>query len=144
LPIRPTDPRRSILEIMLRETLQKHNLQEERLNSFEPIFARLEDKLDLILKIGARILATLADLKAKVDAEGTVVNSAVTLINGISAELKAALAANDPAAVQAIADELDAQQAALAAAVANNPDPAASVTGAGTVGGATTSGAASA
>lgn len=118
---------------MLHQILHRHPAQDEQL-------ARIENKQDLTLKLGAHLLATLADLKAKVDAQGTVITSAVTLINGISAELKAALASNDPAAVQAIVDELDTQSTELAAAVANNPDPGASVSGAAS-GSDTTSGA---
>lgn len=98
------------------------------------VHARL-DQLLTLAKATKRLeeaeLVTLAELKAKVEAEATVVNSAVTLINGLSQQLKDALAAGaDPAAIQAIADELDAQSAALASAVAANtiaeptPEPA--------------------
>lgn len=63
---------------------------------------------------------TIDDLKAKVDAEKTVVDSAVALIKGLSAQLAAAK--DDPAKVQALADALDAQTAELSAAVvANTP-----------------------
>lgn len=67
-----------------------------------------------------RIEMTLAELKAKVDAETTVVQSAVTLLSSLAQSLKDAIAANDPAAIQAIADELDTNTASLAAAVAAN------------------------
>jgi len=66
---------------------------------------------------------TVADIKAKVDAETTVEQSAITLLTNLSALIKAN--ANDPAAIQAIGNELDADNAALAAAVTNNT-PAAS------------------
>jgi len=61
---------------------------------------------------------TLDELKAKVDAEGTVEQSAITLLQGLSAQLTAAK--NDPAQIQAIADEIDANSASLAAAVSAN------------------------
>ena len=62
--------------------------------------------------------ATLDDLQQKVNAETSVEQSAITLMQGLSEQLKAAQ--NDPAKIQALADQLDANQAALAAAVAAN------------------------
>lgn len=59
-------------------------------------------------------------LKAKVDAETTVVASTITLLGSLSAQIAAAK--NDPAKIQAIADEIDANSVALAQAVqANTP-----------------------
>ena len=75
-----------------------------------------------------RIMASLADIQADVTAEKTVVDSAVALLAGLSQQLKDALAANDPKAIQAIIDGIDANKAALAAAVtANTPPPAPAV-----------------
>jgi len=67
----------------------------------------------------------LQSLKTAVAAEATVVQSTVTLLGGISAQI-AALAANaaDPAEIQALADSVNAQKDALAAAVAAVPTPA--------------------
>lgn len=65
-------------------------------------------------------MAKLSDLQAKVVAEETVIGSAVTLIGGLSQQLKDALAQNDPTAIQNLIDELDAGQQQLAAAVAAN------------------------
>lgn len=86
---------------------------------------------------GEREMASIADIKTQVEAEKTVTDSAVALIGGLSSQLKAALAANDPAVVQTIIDELDAQKDELAAAVtANTPavvppaDPATPAAGA--------------
>lgn len=63
---------------------------------------------------------TLDDLKTKVDNEATVEQSAITLLQGISAQLAAAK--NDPVKIQAIADELDSNTATLSAAItANTP-----------------------
>jgi len=78
--------------------------------------------LKTILEKEKATMATLADIKAKVDAEKTVEDSIVTLLTSVSQQLKDAIASNDPAAMQAIADELDANTAALSAAVtANTP-----------------------
>ncbi len=88
-------------------------------------------------------MAGVADIKTSVDAlsvkvtaEESVIDSVVTLLNGLSAmiadlksQLAAAIAANDPAAIQAVADSLsalstkvDADKQKLAdAATANTP-----------------------
>jgi hypothetical protein len=65
-----------------------------------------------------KMTISLDELKAKVDAEETVEQSAITLLQGLSAQLKDAK--NDPAKIQAIADEIDSDSANLAAAVAAN------------------------
>ena len=89
----------------------------------------LHEKIDLLLRRmdaqsnrEEKVLMTLAELKATVEAERTVIDSAIVLLNGLAQQLKDAIANGDPAAIQAIADELDAQSQALAAAVvANTP-----------------------
>jgi hypothetical protein len=58
----------------------------------------------------------LTDLAAEVTRDGDAVSSAVTLIQGIVAQLDAA--AGDPAAVKALSASLKTQTDALAAAVA--------------------------
>ena len=65
-------------------------------------------------------MADLTDLQTEVTQNTDVVASAVSLLNGLSQQLKDALAANDPAAVQALVDQLDANTATLADAVAAN------------------------
>ena len=60
----------------------------------------------------------LTVLQAQVQANTDVVASAVTLINGIAAQLEASK--NDPVAIQALADSLKASDDALAAAVTAN------------------------
>lgn len=67
-------------------------------------------------------MATLADIQTAVTNEQTVEASVITLLQTLSADLKAALAANDPAAIQAVVDSINTNAAALAAAVtANTP-----------------------
>lgn len=59
-------------------------------------------------------------LTAAVERDNTVNQSAITLLDGLAKALEAAK--NDPVAIQAIVDQLNAQQDALAAAVvANTP-----------------------
>lgn len=62
--------------------------------------------------------AQLDKLEASVRRNGDVIESAKSLIAGLSAELKAAK--DDPAKLAQLADDLDAKTAALAAAVAEN------------------------
>lgn len=61
---------------------------------------------------------TLDELKTKVEAENTVIDSAMTLLNGLSAQIRDL--STDPAKLQALADEIDAKTAALSASVAAN------------------------
>lgn len=65
-------------------------------------------------------MATLADIQAAVTAEQTVEAGVVTLLQTLSADLKAAMASNDPVALQAVVTQIDANTAALSAAVAAN------------------------
>lgn len=61
-------------------------------------------------------------LTTEVSETETVVDSAIALITGIAQQLRDAVAQNNPAAITALADKLDAKQAELAAAVtANTP-----------------------
>lgn len=65
----------------------------------------------------------LEELQAAVAAETTVVNSAITLLNGISqriADAVAAARAGDDAALTVLAGDIATETAALAAAVAAN------------------------
>ncbi len=80
--------------------------------------------LDTLRRQGERIMAMLDDLQAQVAANGTVIQSVITLVQGLVVKLQAALDANDPTKVQAVIDQLKAQDQALAAAVAaNTPTP---------------------
>lgn len=59
-------------------------------------------------------------LTAEVSENSDVIESAVTLIQGLADQIRALADAPSPAAIQALADKLDAQSNALAAAVAAN------------------------
>jgi len=92
---------------------------------------RIENKLDLLLKQEARLMATIQDVQTAVTANTTavtanttVVGSTVTLLQQLTALLKAAIASNDPAAVQGVVDAITANTNALAQEVAaNTPAP---------------------
>ena len=61
-------------------------------------------------------------LRANVAAQATVIDSVITLLNDLKARLDSALAANDTAALQQLADDIDANTRRLAeAVVANTP-----------------------
>ena len=65
-------------------------------------------------------MALLDQLTADVAADTSAVNSAVTLLNNLSAAIKAA--GTDPVALKALTDNLEANTSALSAAVvANTP-----------------------
>ena len=67
-----------------------------------------------------RIMATLDDLTSAVAADATVTQSAITLLQGLAAQLAAA--GTDPVALAALVDEINANTQALAdAVVANTP-----------------------
>lgn len=73
----------------------------------------------------AKMSKEMDDLTASVAAEKSVDNSAIALIQGLSQQLQAAIASGNPAALEQLASDLNAQQAALASAVAaNTPAPA--------------------
>lgn len=62
----------------------------------------------------------LDDLTAEVAANNAIEESAITLINGLAAQIAAA--GTDPAKLQALTDSLTAESANLAAAItANTP-----------------------
>ena len=65
-----------------------------------------------------KLMATLADLQAEVAAEDTVIDSAVTLIQGLADQVKN-LQPNQ-AAIDALAADIKGKSDALAAAVAAN------------------------
>jgi hypothetical protein len=66
----------------------------------------------------------LAGLQAQVAANTDVIESAITLIQGIKAALDAAIASGDPAALAALSATLSSEDEKLAAAVAaNTPAP---------------------
>lgn len=94
----------------------------------------IQDFLQALLRQGEQTVADLSALKDAVTNQSTVIQSAVTLLGQLADELRNA--ADDPAAVQALADELSQNTDALAQAVAANT-PAESEAGGGGTGGDT-------
>lgn len=64
--------------------------------------------------------AELERLRLEVEQQESAIESAITLINGLSAALRTALTAGDTAAIAELADRLDASGTKLATAVAAN------------------------
>ncbi len=79
-------------------------------------------RLESIITFMEAIMSALDDLRTEVARNTSLEQSAVTLIQGIAQQLKDALAANDPAALTDLTNQLSASADALAAAVtANTP-----------------------
>jgi hexokinase len=99
-------------------------LTEQGLDTIFAVLVNLEHKVN-------HIMATLADIQAAVAAETEVDSSVEALLVQLSTDLQAAIAANDPVAMQAVVDTMTQNAAALSAAVvANTPAaPAGGATG---------------
>lgn len=98
--------------------------------SFWDCLGRIEFKLDFIIKglaiMSSQVSQNFLDLQAEVTADGTVESSAITLLNGLSEQLAAAIAANtdgDTAALPNLLSQLTTSSSALAAAVTANTIP---------------------
>lgn len=87
----------------------KHDLEQSE-NRILAAITQLENKM----------AATLDELISDVTDESTVITSVETLLTGLSAQLAAAIAANDPAKIQQVKDAIDSNKARLSAAVAAN------------------------
>lgn len=101
---------------------------EHQLDVIIGLLTKLTAQLTTVTEQGEHQMADLAALQAEVEQNGEVGASAIALLNGLSQQLRDAVAANDPAAISALADQLDAQTQSLADAVsantpaATNPD----------------------
>lgn len=83
---------------------------------------RMMDAINMLRVQGAIEMSALDDLEAKVTAQETVEDSAITLLQTIKAELDAAIAAGDTARIQALSDKIGSDTQKLADAVtANTP-----------------------
>lgn len=69
---------------------------------------------------GKNIMSALSTLQEEVARNTTITESAVALIVGLQTKLDAAIASNDPTALQTLSDTLKAETDKLAAAVGAN------------------------
>ena len=87
--------------------------------------SRQGEMLDLLRRIEQKVtkeMASLQDIQDAVTQQTTVQGSVVTLLGILAADLKAAIANNNPTQLQAVLDTLNSNAQALAAAVvANTP-----------------------
>jgi cell division protein FtsB len=95
-----------------------------RIARIERHLVRIECKLDIIssqlTRLGGRIMADLTALTAEVARNTDVDTSAIALLEGLAAQIEQLK--TDPAALQALADQLKGSSDSLAAAiVANTP-----------------------
>lgn len=93
----------------------------ERFESHRTVISNA-DLAEFLFIFYEEIMSKLQDLQAAVAAEDTVIQGAVTLINGIAQRITDA--GGDPVALQALTDDINSQAAALAAAVQANTVPA--------------------
>ena len=103
-----------------------HGADRQQLDRIEASLKKLENLLFAIATTEKEEAMTLAQLKVQVEKNTAIEESAVSLINGIAQQLKNA--ANDPAAIQALADELTQSGTDLAAAITANTPAAPSPT----------------
>jgi hypothetical protein len=82
--------------------------------------ARIEQQLNELLIGEKSQMATLDDVRTAIASETNVVNAVTALLQQLSAQLKTALAAEDPAAIQSLIDEINTNANSLANAVAAN------------------------
>jgi DNA-binding SARP family transcriptional activator len=80
-------------------------------------FDALSRKLDRILMNQEFEMATIAEVTAAVARNTDAEDAALTYLKDISQKLKDALAANDPAALDALVAQIDANTAKAAAAI---------------------------
>jgi hypothetical protein len=88
-----------------------------------PQLTRIETAVNNLLKGFATMPQTLDDILAEVTRNTSVEQSAVTLIQGLAAQLQAALNSGDTTKIQAIITQLKANDDQLAAAVTANTTP---------------------
>lgn len=82
--------------------------------------SQILDAVKILTEQGKTIMTDLTTLTAQVQQNTDVEASAITLLNGLSAQI--ASLKNDPAALQALSDQLKASSDSLASAItANTP-----------------------
>lgn len=75
---------------------------------------------DKLLKKVNKLMATMQELKAAVERNTSIDDSVLTLLEGISQQLKDAQANDDPQAIQDIINQLDANTQKMTDAVSKN------------------------
>lgn len=95
---------------------------DQHIHLLERMLVAILRRVNLILKLEEWQMAAIDDLETEVSENTDVTSSAVVLLEGLSQQLKDAIASGDPARVQAVVTQLDANSKRLADAVtANTP-----------------------
>lgn len=102
------------------------------LASMQGALISLQASVNLLLTTERQHMSALDDLTTQVTANTNLEQSAITLIQGIAQQLQTAIANNDSAALNTLAQQLNTSAAALGAAISANtaapaPDPNAPV-----------------
>lgn len=92
-------------------TKRIHDLHEHLIRGIQAILTAIQEGSTMVSQ-------QLANLQAKVEQNNSVIDSAVTLLNGLSQQLRDIK--DDPAAIQALADQLDSKDTELATAITTN------------------------
>lgn len=121
----PVDPPTSPLIVINIRTIADtdavaQQVTQSVLTALAPHLASLESSVDTLETQGVQEMADLSALTASVTDIVGASESTIALLTDIAAQLRAA--ATDPAAIQALADQLDAEKSNLANAVAANSD----------------------
>jgi chromosome segregation ATPase len=89
-----------------------------RLDHIDHNLTALHEAVGIVIKKEKKMTTEMLALKEKVAQNTSLVDSAITLINGISAQLEAIK--SDPAAITEFIAELEASNAELAAKIVEN------------------------
>ena len=108
----------------------KLHLDDNTLKMLQTILANCQDIRKRLMALqlqfqqeGTLVMATFKDLQDEVAKVTSIEQSAKQAIEGIAQQLKEALAQNDPVAIQKVIDDLEANTAPLATAIAANTTP---------------------
>lgn len=98
--------------------LNKPRMKEIHIHFHQHADSETTQSLHLIINKLQKIMADLTTLETEVQENSSVIGSAITLLNGLKAQLDAA--GTDAEKLKALSDQLDSQSNALASAVAAN------------------------
>ncbi len=97
-----------------------HHHHDRPFEDAPPWAVEIREILRHIIKTQETTMSAITDLQAAVARETDAEDSVITLLKGISQQLKDAQAANDPAAIAAVIASIDANTQKLSAAVVEN------------------------
>lgn len=119
----PEEPERIEVVVYWGQERAEVRATRETLERIERTLRAIGRRVELVLEV---VMASMDEVRARVEAQRTVTTSVVTLLGDLRRQMEVAMASADPNALQALADQIDANTKALAdAVVAHTPaDPA--------------------